>query len=285
MIWATHPGKLGDLLWALPAARHISRQYGQPINLWLAAQCKPLVNLLEKQDYIGDITLDYDWQVQDTAPASPRMPPGGPAQGSVVHLGYAAWPERPLPFQVVRQQGLHERDVDWSPWIAAVPGFPRGPSEDILLFHWTDRWFELKLGLTYLLTESLSALPLTAWSVRTGPESARWPAYRHAYGATLENIARQIAACSLVVTDCSAVHVLTAAMGKQCVVVEPETDRHHFIFWPGIERSRLGEADRWLKADNVFAERIFPVLGIDGLPTFDARHTADLIKELLHAAG
>lgn len=273
MIYATHPGKLGDLLWALPTARHISRQYGQQVHLWLPASLKPLQNLLEKQDYIGEIHLDYDWAVQDTAPASPRIPPKGPSDASVVHLGYQGWPEHPLPFQVVRQQGLHERDVDWSAWISTVP-FESVP-DGTILFHWTDRWFELKLGLTELITQ---ALPVPAWTLRTAPNSARWPVYKHAIGTTIENLARHIASVDLVITDCSMGHVLTAAMGRRCVVIEPEPDRHHPIFWPGSIQTPEGW---WREANNVFGTRIVPVTGIDGKPTFDARHAIDLIKELL----
>ncbi len=269
----THPGKLGDLLWALPTVRALATK--EPVHLHLAAQCKPLVSLLEKQPYIHSLVLDENWQVQDTAPATPRVPPTFiPASERVAHLGYDRWPDLPLPFEVAMHAGLHVGSLDLSRWITTEPAFKREPSADIVLFHWTDRWFELKLGLTELVTQSV---PLTSWCLRTDPNTQRWQVYKHAYEATFEKLASEIAAVSLVVTDCSAVHVLAAAIGTPVVVVEPEQDRHHFIFWPGS----VAGPGPWHPADNALGRRIFPVLGNDGKPTFDARHTADLIREVL----
>ncbi len=283
MINVSHPGRYGDLLWAGPTIRALAAQHG-PVRLHLPvdpANTTPMTAiapLLQEQPYIAEVVVRQDWSIELEAPRRPVAPPLQPLDqygNEYVHLGYREWPLLPLPFYTAALAGVQ---ISLDPWIAAPRLFERQPSEDILLFHWSDRWFELKLGLTYYLTESARALPLTAWSLRTDPNTQRWMAYKHAGGATFTNLARQIASVSLVVTDCSAVHVLAAGIGTPCVVVEPEQDRHHFIFWPG---SKQDEKGHWQQADNQLGKRIFPVIGGDGKPSFDARHTADLIREAL----
>jgi hypothetical protein len=57
--------------------------------------------------------------------------------------------------------------------------------------------------------------------------------------------------------------VLANAMGKKTVVMEPDPNRaRNPLFWLPRERNHM-------------------VIGGDGLPTHDARHTADLLKEVL----
>lgn len=283
MINVSHPGRYGDLFWALPTVRMLHRQHGAvrlhlPVDPANTTPMKAVVNLLQKQDYLAEIVIREDWSIELEAPRRPFAPPEGGYNGAWVHLAYQEWPLTPLPFYSACLGGFLPEQVDFKPWIHAEPAFERAADETVVLFHWTDRWFELKAGLTHIITQGPRALPLTAWTLRTDPNSQRWDAYRHAVGTTFENLARQIAACSLVVTDCSSAHVLAAAMGKRCVVVEPEEARHHKVFWPGSIQDAKGH---WHQAPNRFGELVYPVIGSDGKPTFDARHTADLIKELL----
>jgi hypothetical protein len=272
MITVTHPGKLGDLLWALPTVRELALSRNDTIQLWLPSQCKPLVNLLAKQWYIRQTVIDEDWVLGANTPEAPAKPPVEP-DGEVIHLGYPEWPTMPLPFYTASLAGV---EPSWDPWIEAEP-LVETYGQQLLLYAWTDNWFELKLGLTEIL---IRQLPVNAWTLRTDPKSARWPIYEHAYGTKIEELARCIASSTLVVTDCSMAMVLTAALGKRCVVMEPEPARHHPIFWPG---STQDDSGHWRQADNQFGRLIWPVIGGDGKPTFDARHTKDLIMELLRA--
>lgn len=278
MLNISHPGRFGDVLWALPTVRALAKDH-RPVRLHLPVDpadttpMRKLVPLLEKQEYLQEIVIREDWSIELEAPRRPTSPPDEASYGDAwVHLGYRDWPTEPLPFYTASLAGYARDAVDWSPWISAAP--LAGGNADALLFHWSDRWFELKFGLTRLLDQHVSywARYWTAPNSRFANE-ARW------YGNTLENVARAIASSRLVVTDCSCVHVLAAAMGKKVVVVEPEENRHHFIFWPG---SRQDERGHWKQAENAFGRLIYPVIGGDGKPTFDARHTSDLIKELLH---
>lgn len=276
MLTVTHPGRIGDLIWALPTVRAFAIEHG-PVRLWVSPWCKPLSNLLRKQPYIQGIEIDYSWPVMDTAPITPRVPPCAETFYSqepaamhepVVHLGYDKWPSMPLPFYTAEHLGKRS-DVIFAPWIDASPFDGQTIA---VLCHWTDRWFELKYGLTLWLGEQLGyRLPVIC-----SPDSARWPS-AHATPLTFENLARMMVKTHLVLTDNSAAMVLAAAMGRRSAIVEPEQDRHHFIFWPGS----VQPGGKWQQAKNEFGKLVFPVIGGDGKPTFDARHTKDTISQLL----
>jgi hypothetical protein len=268
-----------------------------PVALWLPEALAGLKPILTVQPYVQSVTLDREWQVQDTAPAAPRVPPGAGDDADVGHLGYIGWPDRPLPFEVAaRVAGLTPAELDLSPWITIPCGYGKyltassqdaswirqhyGEPGSLIPYHqdeilvaWTDRWFELKYGLNcWLRAQGLRLFQTCMPGSRFEPVGSRafsWPALAYA-----------IACRDVVLTDCSAVQVLAAAMGKQVVVVEPEHDRHHEIFWPG-QKVAGGTGNTWEPADNALAQRIHPVLGGDGCPTFDARHTYVTLLEAL----
>jgi hypothetical protein len=56
--------------------------------------------------------------------------------------------------------------------------------------------------------------------------------------------------------------VLANALGKRCVVVEPNEHRWHPVFYRDAPQNHL-------------------VRGNDGRPTFDARHAGDVLEEVL----
>lgn len=58
MIKVSHFGKLGDLIYALPVMRALSRLHGQKIHLVTAGSCWQIVPLLWEQPYFGEIDLD-----------------------------------------------------------------------------------------------------------------------------------------------------------------------------------------------------------------------------------
>jgi hypothetical protein len=60
----------------------------------------------------------------------------------------------------------------------------------------------------------------------------------------------------------SALWVLANALGLRCLVVEPNPQRHHPVFWRESPKNRL-------------------ICGGDGKPTFDARHVGEALEEAL----
>ena len=77
--------------------------------------------------------------------------------------------------------------------------------------------------------------------------------------------AQIMADARVVLADCSAAHVLAVAMGKPVILMEPNPNRHNPVFYP------LGK----------IGPQVTLVLGGDRQPTWDARHTADAVKEAL----
>lgn len=105
-----------------------------------------------------------------------------------------------------------------------------------------------------------------------------------AWGTTFYTLAQLFAGMQVVLTDCSAAHVMAAALGvPHVLVVEPEEARHHWVFWPGTHIHDDGLARHWQQKPDLLGRTIRPVLGGDGRPTFDSRHTVDAIKEALDA--
>jgi hypothetical protein len=278
MLTFTHPGKFGDLLWALATVKALGGG-----RLWLPDALQSIGPLLLAQPYIHGVYFDPTWQVQDTAPATPRTPrpdTDGPPWDvtDLVHLGYPGWPDRPLPEYTAALAGVV---VDLGqPWIA-TPTYSGHTTVDVL-GHFTDRWFELKYGCWQLLTERLDAC---TFALAYAPDS-RWLSEGTEHVNVRERapdwlqLARLIPRAKLVLCDNSAAMVLCAAFQTTpCLVLEPEEARHHPIFWPGIQGGDDGP-ERWRPREPL-CRWIHPLLGGDGRPTFDSRHLIATVRRLL----
>ncbi len=256
-ILCTHPGKFGDLLWALPTIRALAEAYQGPIDLQIPAALGSIAELLIAQPYIGAVRVDDRWVVQDTAPASPREPPGILAAADrVCHLGYAGWPGPTLAEDVylrVEQDRKGAGEPRWAlppldlgrPWITVDP--PGDPLNDLAI-GFTDEWFELKYGVVKLAVPR----PVRTMNLSTSP---RWEAEGGVLGMDWLEAAEEIAASRVFLGCCSALHVLAVALGTPVVIMEPNPQRHHPTFYP------LGMTGRGVEV----------VMGNDGRPTFDAR--------------
>lgn len=288
MITIAHPGRYGDLLWALPAVRALTEQHGAQARILLPTDpanttpMEAIAPLLREQEYVGAVEVVPEWSITQDAPRRPLVPPAlaESHDQTLYALGYRSWPERPLPYAAahlagewVYAQAVERPEVYFRSWIQAKEtGLPRRRPN--LLVHWTDRWFELKIGILREIDRALPRLHVD-WYAEPGSRM-------HKAGATPATFAELAGAMqhdsSVVLTDCSSAHVLAAAIGvPRVLVVEPEEARHHFVFWPG------STLPMWARRETPLGRRIRPVLGGDGRPTFDSRHTIDAILEALHA--
>jgi hypothetical protein len=269
-IVCTFPGKFGDLLWALPTVRAISESCGEPVQLVIAKPFEAIVPLLSQQPYIHTAITLKNWHTQDTAPISPRIPPETFHADKVIHLGYEGWPTLALPFEIERiGRGQQEfGPISTEPWITVDGKKPTGVNERAVTVGFTDEWFELKYGLTSIVKYAIQPKNFQrahSWHILVPPQG-RWATE----GAGAENITRDdwvrsawwIHESRVFLGCCSAQHVLACAMGKPTVVMEPNPQRHHPIFWPAIKR-------------------IHKVVGNDGQFTFDARHVKDVLQQFL----
>lgn len=162
---------------------------------------------------------------------------------------------------------LEELALD-EPWIT-LPGSPLEGPPPIVVAH-TDEHFELKLGVTMLVLEhyfrtnpdhlgfAILATPGSRWDRETWAMQSLRLGYWEAY-------AEAIMPARVVLSDCSAAHVLAVAMGVPTVLLEPNPMRHNPVFYP------LGDR----------GPQVTLVRGVDGQPTFDARHVADALDVAL----
>lgn len=281
-VLVTHPGKIGDLLWALPTVRLIAEKYGEKVTLLVSIPLAKsgIGELLVLQPYIEDVVMDKWWEVQDTAPVSPRLPNWRQPEhleylkgfDRCINLGYHGWPKEQLAresYQIACVEGeLSPLDLD-RPWIEAPTQTQAGVVVQLGEFGevsvgFTDEWGELKAGILLSLLgryeydfEVLAAKD-GRWANEfyAGLSASEWV---HAQSGGWVWTAYVLSHTQVFLGCLSSVAVLAKAMGKPRVLVEPNPHRHHPIFQ---------HPDCPL------------VVGGDGLPTFDARH----VGEALHAA-
>lgn len=286
-ILCTFPGKYGDLLWALPTIRAISRRAGEPVDLWVAKPFASITPLLSHQPYLGLVAAIDTWEVRDTAPMTPRAPAILDALPTrydrILNLGYRDWP---LPdvarhtwetaCQELAPDAMLEALDLTTPWIVPAPGSPTGRTAWLAAF--TDEYFELKVGVWDLLTDPINfrhpdVRPRYSWegrnSIGGGPLSistgARWTREAGHSGCEWVQGAAWMTRTGAVLADCSAWHVLAVAMGVPVVMMEPQPMRHNAIFYP------VGAA----------GPQVYLVKGIDNQPTWDARHIGDALEQVL----
>lgn len=297
----TFPGKYGDLLWALPTIRALMRRREETATLLLPEKFGDIADLLMLQPYIDSVITYSGWRMQDTAPISPRIPPQAILEqfkaAEFLHLGYRDWP---LPnvllhtletlngnksfLDAVGVDPILESELDLdTPWItvdgdeADLEGMAYTETPWIAGF--TDEYFELKFGLWSLLTKhrpwvgnSTLALedcrPEFFWeqeerSPLSISQGARWKSEGFHGGCNWLDGAYWLSKTEAFLGDCSAWHVLAAAMGVPVVLMEPQEMRHNPVFYPLPER------------------QVFLVKGNDGKPTFDARHVAEALTSAI----
>lgn len=281
-VLCTFPGRAGDLLWALPSIRALSRRLGQPVNLQIAGEFASMVPLLQLQPYLGTLYADPRWGL--TPPNEWLAPPIAEEHDLVLHLGYRGWPQQPLPFETLHTLNEECSKLPWKPtesyaglrWQAIDPGeldlstpwitrTPRWAPRDLTVA-FSETHFELKYGLTWLLWNNLPGISVRLLTVR----GSRWegeglPETMDVVAGDWLTYARGFAASTIALCCNSGAHVLAVAMGIPVILYEPMVSRHNPIFLP------LGDC----------GPQVLLVCGNDGLPTTDARHTADALTAAL----
>ena len=97
-ICCTHPGKLGDCLYALPVIRAIAAQYGVKVDFCTSEYCTPLKRLFEYQHYISKFYVSPNYVMEHShRGAQPwRVPVDSTTYDVVYHLGFRMYPNKPL---------------------------------------------------------------------------------------------------------------------------------------------------------------------------------------------
>lgn len=300
-ILVSHPGRHGDIIWALPTVRAIARWAGGPVDFVTSKKYGRICDLLnEQRDYISYAWGDPAWEVVESAPISPRIPPlpikylepgTGPLPpqkhelmyDKIIHLGYEGWPTLPLAEEVLRLAAKtvgSEIGKFWDleePWITVKAEKPQGTT--VVALGWSEEWIELKMGISLALGQRFryEGDGRGGWPVSF--HQVCYPKGRHAewfkifpnhmgYHATESWLLRAqiLSECKVFVGCLSGLWVLANALGMRTVIAEPEKMRHHKVFWRDSPRNTL-------------------VLGTDGLPTADARHVGDVLATTLALEG
>lgn len=278
-ILATSPGRHGDLLWALPTIRALSTFYERPIDLMLSKCYSSLADLLLHQNYLGEIHVNETWEIEEGAPITPREAPLEGYQEiweRVYHLGYRGWPMRSLPLEIWEgaksDLELHHGEYSGRGVTLALPwiSLPGQPPEDTqprsVVIGFTDEWIELKMGLALAAAAHFPEVKFRVMAPR-GSRHSEWsralPSNLVLYQGGWLMAARMLARASLFFGCNSALWVLANAMGKRCVIVEPNGMRHNECFWVESPRNKmLGR-------------------GLEPGATFDARGAMELLEEVL----
>jgi hypothetical protein len=270
VIGCTFPGRYGDLLWALPTLRALHDSGFGPVDLRIAGEFANLGPLLQRQPYLGRIYADPEWAMGHGARPPQRDDVISPYE-QVLHLGYQRWPERVLPeeiyLQAVAQLGHVIEPLDLrTPWITRLTPPPYAAARDIV-YGFSDCHFELKFGITELLFTSHEGRDVPWRTLGIFPPGSRWVTEGQQLPCDWSEAAAWIAKATVFLGDCSALHVLAVGLGIPVVLVEPMEARWNEIFYP------LGKVGPQVRL----------VVGLDGQPTFDARHCAQALQETLDA--
>jgi len=276
-ILVTMPGKYGDILWAMPTARAIAETFDCAVDFMVSGAYGGIAPLIHAQDYIEQAIVNEAWKVQETAPITPWAAPlRGEDIGAYDHifdLGYRGWPTEATLAEEVYKNGmgvarrmLVPLDLN-RPWIEADPITHIDP---FVFVGWSDQWIELKMGVTLAV---LNVIPDRYNLNVIHPVDSRhkeWKLFHddgnglYFYRADWLQAVRYMETAECYLGCLSAQWVLANAMGKKTVVMEPDPQRaRNPLFWLPRERNHM-------------------VIGGDALPTHDARHTGDLLREVLN---
>jgi len=108
MIAVTHPGKMGDTLYALPLARLLYGINGEKIDFYTSEYCRPLKELIEYQTYINEciIPADYTIERMDMG-CQPWQMPVQEGYTQVYHAGFRSVPDRAIHQFIAMQAGYN----------------------------------------------------------------------------------------------------------------------------------------------------------------------------------
>lgn len=310
-ILVTHPGKIGDLLWACATIRLIAERAGEPVTLLVPPALAGVGELLKLQSYIEDVVVDKWWEVQDTAPASPRTPDMlGPTElahyrkgtfAKVIHLGYTQWPKSQLAkeaYYLACVEGeLNPLDLE-RPWIAAPTpqqagdthlnsaGEPLELSEVSVGF--TDEWVELKAGIllscsgrvgyteddtSFCATDHLPSFETVDYEVLCA-KGSRWDKEYSLLGAS----------------GCENIHVWPGGWVEAAYIISRSKVFLGCLSSLAVLAKALGKPRVLVEPNPHRHHEIFQhpdcplVTGNDGKPTHDARHVAEALREKLGRA-
>lgn len=270
-ILATMPGHFGDILWSLPTVRLLAARHGGPVDFMTSPKYSSILELVQAQPYILETWTGKDWDVSSEDTAQNRVPPACDCDDyeKIYHLGYQEWPTSLLAGNIRESVGLKDADPALAlhePWIHPV-GL-RETEGSVITVGFSEEHIELKMGVLLGMAAEFEEitwrliLPPALISHRAWEWVVSARDYVELWQADWEQAAVAIASADLFFGCLSSLWVLANAVGTPTVIMEPMVARHNPIFWRESPKNHM-------------------VIGNDGKPTFDRRHTVEMIDKVL----
>lgn len=107
MIAVSHPGRIGDALYALPATRALCQKHNCVADFFTSDWCLPLTDLLEYQDCIRKVIVPPEYKIREhSIGIQPWLMPIPPGYDAVYQLGYKSFPTEFLADWICRDAGV-----------------------------------------------------------------------------------------------------------------------------------------------------------------------------------
>lgn len=108
MIACTHPGKMGDALYALPSIRKIYEITGEKADFYTSKYCAPLKDLFEFQECINNFYMPDNYVVErmDMGVQPWRVPVDMSLYNKTYHFGFRRVPDRAIHEFIAIEAGL-----------------------------------------------------------------------------------------------------------------------------------------------------------------------------------
>lgn len=108
MIACTHPGKIGDALYALPAVRALCEKHGCAADFYTSEYCRPALGVLRAQPYVREAKVADGYQPERSdCGVQPWAMPTPDGYDAVYHLGFRSVPDRPLHEWIAAEVGVN----------------------------------------------------------------------------------------------------------------------------------------------------------------------------------
>jgi hypothetical protein len=110
----SHPGKIGDLLMALPTGKYLSERHGCKVDVYTSPYCRGAIDLIACQPYVNRAIVLEEYVMEHTLwGAQPwKMPVPEHEYDAVYQLGFREFPDRHCVRYVAHIAGLPEPDPE-----------------------------------------------------------------------------------------------------------------------------------------------------------------------------
>jgi len=107
VIAVSHPGKIGDALWALPATKYLCDVNNCKADFYTSNYCLAMKELVEAQPYINKMIVPPEYVVLRTdIGCQPWLMPIPAGYSNIYHLGFKSVPNKCIGAFIAEQVGL-----------------------------------------------------------------------------------------------------------------------------------------------------------------------------------